>query len=347
MTMKLQLSIFLLLFVNIAFAKSWRVNNNPEIKADFLNLAEAHISAQNGDTIYLEPSLKCYDGFVWNKRLVLIGTGFFLSENLIEANNIQSAVVCGDITFEAGSEGSEMMGISMWNNTVNIKVSHLQIKRNQIKNISIPRQAGKRINNLFITQNYLNSVYGGVYAGTDFFVDDLIFTNNIVVYTMWFYYNRFKDDCPCFSQALNGQIINNVFLGDFSLESCQIKNNIFYKISLSNDLLKHSNYNSLEENIFAKVLPWSDTINYKIPAGNIDNVNMTNLFVGGASPDAKWQIKSTSTLPIKDKCGVFEGLTPYVLSGIPDIPSIYYLNVPFTGNQKDGINVTIKAKSNN
>lgn len=344
--MKLLAFLLCISFANISFAKSWRVNNNPEIKADFLTLADAHISANDGDTIYLEPSLKCYDGFSWNKRLVLIGTGFFLSENFVVENNIQSAVVCGDITFVQGSEGSVMMGISMWNNTVNIKASHLQIKRNLIKNLAFPRQAGTRLNNLFITQNYLNSVYGGSYAGTDFFVDDLIFTNNIVVYEMYFYYNRFKDDCPCYSQALNGQITNNVFLGDFSLESCQIKNNIFCKIALSNNFLKHSYYNNLEENIFAKVLPWSDTINYKITAGNIDNVNMTNLFVGGASPDAKWQIKSTSTLPIKDKCGVFEGLTPYVLSGIPDIPSIYYLNVPFTGKKTNGLNVTIKAKSN-
>jgi hypothetical protein len=344
--MKLLTFLLCVLIVNITFAKSWRVNNNPEIKADFLSLADAHISAHDGDTIYLEPSLKCYEGFSWNKRLVLIGTGYFLSDNLIDDNITQGAVVCGDITFAQGSEGSVMMGISMWNNTVNIKASYLQIKRNLIKNLAFPRQAGTRLNNLFITQNYLNSVYGGTYSGTDFFVDDLIFSNNIVVKEMYFYYNRFNDDCPCYSQALNGQITNNVFLGYFSLESCQIQNNIFYKIDLGINFLKHSYYNNLEDNIFAKVLPWSDTRNYKIPLGNIDNVNMTNLFVGGASPDAKWQIKSTSTLPLKDKCGVFEGLEPYVLSGIPPIPSIYYLSVPYAGNKKGGLNVTIKAKSN-
>ena len=74
---------------------------------------------------------------------------------------------------------------------------------------------------------------------------------------------------------------------------------------------------------------------------------MSTLFVGGASTDGKWQIQTNSTIPIKDKCGAFNGLTPYILSGIPDVPSIYYLNVPFTGKQIDGINVTIKAKSNN
>mgnify|MGYP004701233883 CR=1 FL=1 len=345
--MKYLVVLILIAIAQTLCAKSWRINNNPEIQADFRTLADAHISAGSGDTIYLEPSLKCYDGFTCTKKLILIGAGYFLAENSPTQSTPLNSVVCGDITFNPGSEGSEMMGISMWNNTVNIKVSHLQIKRNLIRNISLPRQAGKRLNNLFITQNYLYSVYGGYeWGGTDFFVDDLIFSNNIVVKEMYFYYNRFNDDCPCYLQALNGQITNNVFLGDFSLESCQIKNNIFFKTALDINFLKHSEYNMLEENIFAKVLPWSDTINYKITAGNIDNVNMTNLFVGGASPDAKWQIKSTSTLPIKDKCGVFEGLTPYVLSGIPDIPSIYYLNVPFTGKKTNGLNVTIKAKSN-
>jgi hypothetical protein len=73
---------------------------------------------------------------------------------------------------------------------------------------------------------------------------------------------------------------------------------------------------------------------------------MSTLFVGGGSPDGKWQIQPSSSVPIKDKCGIFTGPDPYILSGIPAIPTIYYLDVPLIGTQKEGINVTIKVKSN-
>jgi hypothetical protein len=344
--MKLFTFTLLLLTVQIASAKTWRVNNNLDIQADFRTLADAHIGASPGDTIYLEPSLKCYGGFSWSKRLVLIGTGYFLTENSYYETNNHYASICSDITFNPGSEGSEIMGISIWNNTVHIKCSNLRIKKNQIKNISIPRQAGVRLNNLFITQNYLNSVSGGASYGTDFFVDDLIFSNNIVVYELDFTYSKYKSDCPCYNQALTGKITNNVFLGTVYLESCEFRNNVFYKSDLSTNFLKHLAFNIVEENIFARVLPWADVINFLIPTSNIDNANMTTLFEGGGSPDGKWRIKPSSTIPIKDICGAYTGLEPYVLSGIPSVPAIYYLNVPYTGNKATGLDISIKVRSN-
>ena len=45
--------------------------------------------------------------------------------------------------------------------------------------------------------------------------------------------------------------------------------------------------------------------------------------------------------------GAYGGDTPFDDNGYPAIPSIYYLDVPSVGSQKEGINVTIKAKSNN
>ncbi len=339
-----------LVFIAIAttaFAKSWRINNNPDVQADFRTLADAHISANAGDTIYLEPSLKCYDGFTCAKKLVLIGAGYFLTENFPTQSSPLNSVVCGHVTFTPGSEGSEMMGISMSNHTVIIKTSFIVISRNLIKNISFIYQSGVTLNNLFITQNYIYNIYGGVYSGENYFIEGLVFSNNIVVNDCSFSYNQYKTDCPCYDQALVGQFTNNVFLGNVTIESSTFRNNIFYKSDLNTNFLKTSVYNTVEENIFAKVLPWSDVVNYQIPSSNIDNANMSTLFKDGASTDGKWQVQTSSTIPIKDKCGAFYGLTPYVLSGIPNVPSIYYLDVPPIVNQKDGINVIVKAKSNN
>ena len=44
--------------------------------------------------------------------------------------------------------------------------------------------------------------------------------------------------------------------------------------------------------------------------------------------------------------GIYGGDLPFIDGGYPNIPSIYYLDIPATGSQKEGINVTIKAKSN-
>jgi hypothetical protein len=339
--------IILIAIAQTLFAKSWRINNNPDVQADFRTLADAHISASSGDTIYLEPSLKCYEGFTCTKKLVLIGAGYFLSENSPTQSSPLNSVVCGDITFNPGSEGSEMMGISISNNTVNLKTSYLVIRRNLIKTILFVYQTEVTLNNLFITQNYIYNITGGVYLGHNYFIEGLVFSNNIVVNDFGFSYIKNKSDCPCYDQALYGQFTNNVFLGNVNIESSTLRNNIFYKSDFSPNLLKYNAYNTIEENIFAKVLPWSDVVNYQIPSSNIDNANMGTLFVGGASTDGKWQLQASNSIPIKDKCGAFNGLNPYVLSGIPDVPTIYYLNVPPIVNQKDGINVTIKAKSNN
>lgn len=326
-------------------AKIWRVNNNPGLKADFLTLADAHTVASPGDTIYLEPSIQCYAGFTWSKPLVLIGTGYFLAENAITESNNLTANVCGDITFNPGSEGSQMMGISNWNNTVVIKASDLVLKRNQIKNISMPRQSGVRLTNLIIVQNYIKAIYGGVYGGTGFYVDDLIFSNNIVVSELWFYYTKYNDDCPCYDQALTGRIYNNVFLGTVTLQSCEFRNNIFYKSDLPTNILLLSDYNVVEENIFSRILPWTDTLKYQVSDSNLDNVNMTTLFAGGGSPDGQWQINPSATNPLKEICGAFAGQEPYVISGIPRIPVIYHLDVPYTTTRSAGLNITVKARS--
>ena len=253
--MKYLAVLILIAIAQTLFAKSWRINNNPDVLGDFRTLADAHIAANPGDTIYLEPALKCYGGFTWTKKLVIIGAGYFLTENAPAQSTPFNSVVCGDITFNPGSEGSEMIGISMSNNTINIKTSYLVIKRNLIKNISFVYQTGVTLNNLFITQNYIYNIYGGGYLGKNYFIDGLIFSNNIVVYDCSFSYNQYKTDCPCYDQALYGQFTNNVFLGNVNVESSTLRNNIFNKGDLSTNFLKYSSYNTVEENIFAKVLP--------------------------------------------------------------------------------------------
>jgi hypothetical protein len=89
--------------------------------------------------------------------------------------------------------------------------------------------------------------------------------------------------------------------------------------------------------------------------GNQLNVDMSSVFVcwsdcTGYSTDGKYVLSATS--PAKaaglygEDCGAFGGDTPYILSGMPPIPSIYYLNVPGVAAQNNTLKTTTKAKSN-
>src|SRR6185503_5915585 len=65
----------------VANAKIWRVNNNAGVTADFTDMPAciASVSVVNDDTIHVEASAVGYTNFTLNKRLVIIGTGYFLS----------------------------------------------------------------------------------------------------------------------------------------------------------------------------------------------------------------------------------------------------------------------------
>ena len=87
--------------------------------------------------------------------------------------------------------------------------------------------------------------------------------------------------------------------------------------------------------------------------GNLSNVNMADVFVCWPncptySADGRYQLKPGSVATGAGAggidCGIFDGNYPYVLSGIPTVPAIYYLQVLPQG---DFLNVSVKVKSHN
>ena len=93
--------------------------------------------------------------------------------------------------------------------------------------------------------------------------------------------------------------------------------------------------------------------NAYLPAGN-GNINSSPLdlrYVDSGSTDGKWKLKAGSPgigagFGGTD-CGIFGGSEPYVLSGIPPIPTIYSLTAPAVGEKNTGLPIQIKVKSNN
>jgi hypothetical protein len=86
--------------------------------------------------------------------------------------------------------------------------------------------------------------------------------------------------------------------------------------------------------------------------GNLQNQPWNSIFTLTGSWDGKYTLKAGSPAVAAGTsgidCGVFGGSTPYRLSGIPPIPSIYSLNSP-QGTTPPGntIQINLSTRSNN
>ncbi|HRZ78222.1 MAG TPA: hypothetical protein P5248_12680, partial [Bacteroidales bacterium] len=85
--------------------------------------------------------------------------------------------------------------------------------------------------------------------------------------------------------------------------------------------------------------------------GNQSNVSMANVFEGttGTSTDGQWKLRTGSPAIGAGEngvdCGMYGGPFPYILSGMPNIPSVYYFLAPAIPSNT--LDVAIKAKSHN
>ncbi len=106
------LTAIVILIAMTANATVWRVNNRPNVDADFTTLASAYTGASAGDTIYLEGSPFGYGSCTFYKQLTVIGAGYWLNENdSTQSYNEPSRV--STLIFNAGSEGSVVEGLQI------------------------------------------------------------------------------------------------------------------------------------------------------------------------------------------------------------------------------------------
>ena len=96
----------LLLVTSSVSAKIWRVNNRVGIVADFTTAQAAHDGANAGDTVFFEPSPTNYGDITLTKKLILIGTGYFLDQNLETQWKNNWPATIGHVTFSSNSSSS-------------------------------------------------------------------------------------------------------------------------------------------------------------------------------------------------------------------------------------------------
>ncbi|MCO6498619.1 MAG: hypothetical protein J5I50_13275 [Chitinophagaceae bacterium] len=322
--MKIFFSICALLFIlaQDASAKIWRVNNNLGINADFTDLPAAVSAAAAGDTIMVEASSSLYTAPTLTKKLIIIGTGYYFTDatpNPKTQANTNVSGLSGNITFNAGSSGSVVEGLTVGG--IFLNESDITVERNNITSyMYIAYAANSVCNNDTIRQNVVYGLVSGSSTGK---------ATNLLVYN-----NIFNGPPVQFASNVNnisGYFINNDFLSSYS-SSCAnftFQNNIFYSANFGAYLSSNAFFNNL-------------TTNTGLPTGNGNqlNVNLDNVFVGyssgtGFSSDGRYQLKNGSPASGAGllnggtvDCGAFGAPAPYILSGMPAIPSIYVLTVP-------------------
>jgi hypothetical protein len=323
-------------------AKVWRINNTPGVTADFSTgpLALASSSVVNDDTLYFEGSATAYAGFTLNKRLVIIGTGYFLtganSNPGLQANINSSNFAGGSIYIDSTSSGSTLIGldyVTIGNGPSGAGTDNITITRCNISSLSQVYGFSGPLN---MTGWKINKCYfsGGI---------------NFAVFTL-----------------LNWEVTNNIFMGALTMNNTNnlnnlIRNNVcrsnidLYSGYFSNNLIIANAFNTVNVTIKNNI---SSGNNLPAGNGNLNSQPDASVFQGlaGNSTDGQWRLKVASPAiaagetisAITPDCGAFGTADPYKLSGIPAIPTIYLLTVPASvASNATTMPITISTKSNN
>ena len=320
----------LALFAAPASARIWQVNNKPGVAADFTTLQAAHDSSavESGDTLYVSGSAAPYGDLTATKELHVFGPGYFLEENGANQASPLSATI-GNVVLDPGSEGSLVTGVDL--QSVTVSAGHVDLLRSKVRE---PLEVSQDIRHVRIGQSHIGSSIG-VGSGCS----DILIHNNCFLYgPTW------GGNVLSMSTSASAEVTHNVFAGgnyDFLLYNSTVTNNIVtFASSISGSGNTYS-YNMSATDLFGTV------------DGNVANANIATVFVGSAegSTDGQWQLRDDSPAIGAGFNGVdmgaFGGAAPYVLSGIPPIPTIYSMASPAIATTSGGLAVSVSVRSRN
>ncbi|HEX7412889.1 MAG TPA: hypothetical protein VF411_02505 [Bacteroidia bacterium] len=331
-----------------AQAKCYRVNNNPGMGANFTSFQTAHDSCQTGDTLYVEGTTISYGSVTISKKISVIGPGFFLGQNPQTQVNPTSALFT-QVSCNMGSAGTYLTGLDMQVLSLAIGVNNIVIKRNHIgcptcQGISYPTYAVLFLTgnnaNILIIQNYIigngNNPFA-IFSGCS----NVTIANNYIQ-TMG------GNSVITMDPAASAIVSNNILVGAqnawLTIYNSPVNNNIVIFLPVGSSSSTIGSGCSYHNN-------FSNTATFDTTGGNPnhnhDGVLPATLFVNSFSSDGMYKLISGSPAIgagiSGEDCGIFGGLDPYVLSGIPTVPSIYFFAAPTSGSGTLPVHVKIKS----
>ncbi len=377
--MKKQITLLTAIVILIATAgqaKVWRVSNRVidgiSIDADFNTLQDAIDGASNGDTLYLMGSKNSYGSGTFDKKLVVIGPGYWLTEN-VNTQAISDTARVGALTFNEGSQGSKIQGLALSYSAttyvyevnfkyITINTDSITIAKNyfylyRYGNYTVGTFEGITINGnrtfIKIQQNWIEVEINDNSSGYTGSVNTIHFTGipaNCFIQNNFIRSNKsntygtattIRMDINDMTNDL--KIYNNVLWGDYITYYTDQRNNIFVNGAYFGvgDILMYNLCNGAQYPVDPPEL------------NNQQNIDMSTVFTDYTKYIDNGYILATGSPAIGagvngGDCGVFSfdsGGYPYVLSGMPAIPSIYEASVQTIVGSS--LPVTIKAVSHN
>lgn len=338
------------------------VNNvSTGVTTDYTTLQAAVTAANDGDIIYLYPSGTTYGTATIDKKLTIIGPGYWVQQNPNLGIETYSANgVLNNIYLVAGADGSYITGCDFSYMTMD-GVSNIVISRNRI---SI-RIYMKNTSNVIIEGCYFDWGSAASVYKTDVNRNvnhisaknnngSLVVRNNVFyAYFSYSYYgNEYYTDNIEIGTTSNAIIENNVFRDRCTFNNSLVRNNIFlmtdqYSSGYDDPIGYNASSCTFSNNILVKNQTGFDST-------NVVNVDINTLFEGypeqgDRSFDDRFMLKAGSPASGAGiggiDCGPFDGVSPYKLSGLPFIPVVYQIIGPSQGTASEGIDVTVKVRS--
>jgi len=313
---KTLLMVALAAVCGMAQAKILRVNNTTSSGAPYTKVDDALTAAEVGDTIMMDGSNDSYGNITINKKVVLMGPGYWRSENGVSGQG-ESDATLGTITISATAQGTVLRGLNI--DYIKINANNVVINRCRVRNdINVISSLGNVADNCIIHQNYISGRVLGYSNNT--YANYTQITNNI--------FNGSSNQLSGRVKFINaGYIAYNTFANPKynagtkhidNISACTLTKNVF----TGNE--DHIKGNSYEDNYMPE--EWTFyTYNQRSSDLTIKNEKLSD----------------EDAAAIAGK-GAFNGDDPYVISGIPAGPVIQDLTVPVSVEQGNNLNITIK-----
>jgi hypothetical protein len=306
-----------------------RVNNNVGVNVPYTTISAAIAVAGVNDIIMVEGSTLVYDNITVNKKVTIVGPGYFLTENLNLQGNPSSASL-STVSLGAGSDGSSFYGLNI---TGGIGMS-------------------STVNNLTISNCRLGGFQSNV-SGNNYFISGCYITGNVIFSNLSnntgvILSNNYMGGFGQGGGSLVTLTHNVIGLGISAAFNCDIRNNIFMGtsfLSLNGSVIKNNVFTVTQASLSSSGAPVDNT--------NVFSALTTNLFIGlsGNTTDTQWKLKAGSPAIGAGiagvDCGMYGGNTPYRPSGIQvGQPTINSFTAPASVQQNGTLNVKVSAKVN-
>lgn len=352
---------------------------NPVLGLDYVNFQAAHDASAIGDSIYLYPNTngsQTYTGTV-NKTVFVFGPGYFTNTYTLtgtEIANTNQQIIAGLIntcTFniDNGSAGSHFVGLNgLTLNTVDQVNPLNNITVRRCRNVYLSFVNSGLCNDWTITSCFNVSMAQSAPAGG--------FTGNRTISNMTIS-NSVISSSINFNTSPTGTFANNRILNCCMVSGASLSLN-GATFTVQNCIFDGQNLSGVNNTTFIKNITTIASAGNVITntgssTGNQYSILMSNVFVGyPTNPlsgsfntytnDGRFVLKAGSpglnggflfaTTTATD-CGIFggtggTGTAPYILAGIPPIPTFYRLDAPSAVLPNSGTyTITLSIKSNN